>query len=163
MRKALLVLLPVAILVLIAFALQAQDAAAPKWLDPAGCYFCQPLTQTEGLMDHLTWENHNIKNGIVQVTTVPTEWKDKYKAACTEMEKRWGSFDPKNPQPLCGMCQAWQKVPKDKVTWEWVYFSGGEIGIGTATDSTVIAQLHEISDKTCNAMDEMMKAGAPKQ
>jgi hypothetical protein len=163
MRKALLVLLPVAILVLIAFAIQAQDAAAPtKWLDMQNCYFCQPLTQTEGLMDHLTWENHKIKNGIVAVTTYPPEWKEKHDLAVAEMQKRWQAYDPAKPQPMCGMCEAWTKMPMDKLDMETVWFKGGEIGLTTSTDSAVVVRLHEIADKTCAAMDEMMKAVPPK-
>lgn len=161
MRKSLIVLLPFAILALIGIAIQAQEPAAPKWLDMQNCYFCQPLAQTPGLMDNITWENHNIKNGTVSVVTYAPEWKDKYKAASADMEKRWKSFDPAKPQPLCGMCTAWMKYPMDKMTWETIDFKGGELEVGTSTDSAVVAQMHEINNKTCAAMDEMMKKEAP--
>ena len=158
MRKALLVLLPLAIVAMIALAVQSEEPAAGGWLDPAGCYFCQPLTQTEGLMEHLTWENHKLKNGMMSVTTYPAEWKEKYKACSVEMEKRWSTFDPAKPQHLCGMCSAWMKMPMDKIAWETVEFSGGEIHITNTADPALLAQLHEITDKTRAAMDEMMKA-----
>ena len=161
MRKAMLVLLPAAVLALVGLTLQAEEPAAPKWLDPQGCYFCQPLTQTEGLMDHLTWEHHKIKNGMVSVTTYAPEWKEKYKAASADMQKRWETYNPANPQPLCGMCATWMKMPMDKVAWEMVEFKGGEIGITTSADSAVVAQLHEITDKTCAAMEEYLKMQVP--
>ncbi|MCX6836158.1 MAG: hypothetical protein NTW07_13720 [candidate division Zixibacteria bacterium] len=161
MRKSLVILLPLAVLALTSMVIQGEEVASPKWLDPHGCYFCQPLTLTEGLMEHLTWEHHNIKNGMVTVTTYAPEWKEKYKAASADMEKRWMGYDPTKPQPLCGMCAAWMKMPMDKVAWETVEFKGGEIGITTSTDSAVVAQLHEITDKTCAAMDEMMKMQVP--
>ena len=158
MRKSLVVLLLLAILALVAVAIQAEEGA--KWLDPKGCYFCQPLTETVGLMDNLGWENYKIKNGMVSVTTYTPEWKEKYKAASAEMQKRWQSYDPAKPQPLCGMCAAWMKMPMDKVAWETVEFKGGEISIGNSEDTAIVSQLHAIADKTCAAMDEMMKAEA---
>ena len=162
MRKSLFVLLPVAILALVGFAIQAEEGA--KWLDPKGCYFCQPLTETEGLMENLGWESHKIKNGIVEVVTYKPEWQEKYRAAWAEMQKRWKEFDPAKQYQICGLCQAWQQIPLDKVTWEDVRFNGGEISIGTSEDSTIVAQMRAIADKTCSAMDEMMKAeAAPKQ
>jgi hypothetical protein len=160
MRRSLVVLLPLAILALIAVEIQSEEGAAPKWLDPQNCYFCQPLTQTEGLMDNLGWESHKIKNGIVQVVTYKPEWEEKYKAACGEMQKRWKEYDPAKQYHLCGLCQAWQRIPLDKVAWEDVKFNGGEISIGTSGDSTIVAQMHIIADKTCAAMDEMKKAEA---
>ena len=164
MRKSLIVLLPFAILALIGIAIQAQEPAAPKWLDPANCYFCQPLTQTEGLMDNMTWENHNITNGTVSIVTYAPEWKDKYKSAATEMMKRWQTYDPAKPQPMCGLCAAWTKMPMDKMTTEKIEFKSGELEISTSNDSAVVAQMHEINNKTCAAMDEMKKAKEmPKQ
>ena len=163
MRKALLVLLPVAILALVALALQAEETAAPatKFLDPANCYFCQPLTQTEGLMDNLTFENFKIKNGVVAVTTYKPEWKDKYKAASAEMQRRWQTYDPAKPQPMCGLCAAWSKMPMDKLTMESVEFNGGDLGLTTSADSALVAQMHEIADKTNAAMDELKKMQPP--
>jgi hypothetical protein len=159
MRKVLVVLLPVAILALVGIATKAEEGA--KWLDPQGCYFCQPLSETEGLMDNLGWESHKIKNGMVQVVTYKPEWQEKYKAACGEMQKRWKEYDPAKQYHLCGLCQAWQQIPLDKVAWEDVKFNGGEISIGTSEDSAIVAQMHVIADKTCAAMDEMMKAETP--
>jgi len=159
MRKVLVVLLPVAILALVGIATHAEEGA--KWLDPQGCYFCQPLSETEGLMDNLGWESHKIKNGMVQVVTYKPEWQEKYKAACGEMQKRWKEYDPAKQYHLCGLCQAWQQIPLDKVAWEDVKFNGGEISIGTSEDSAIVAQMQVIADKTCAAMDEMMKAETP--
>jgi len=161
MRKSLIVLLPFAILALVGIAIQAQEPTAPKWLDLTNCYYCQPLTQTEGLMDHLTFENFNIKNGCVSVITYAPEWKDKYKAASVEMQKRWQAYDPAKPQPMCGMCAAWTKLPMDKLSMESVEFAGGEMGLKTSADPALVAQMHEITDKICAAMDELKKAQAP--
>ena len=164
MRKAMFVLLPVAILALIGFAIQAEEPAAAKWLDMPNCYFCQPLTQVEGLMENLSWESLKIKNGIVQVVTFKPEWEEKYRAAWAESVERWKEPDPGKEHYLCGLCQAWQQIPLDKVAWEDVKFSGGEISIGESEDSAIVARIHTIADKTGTAMDEMKKAKEmPKQ
>ena len=92
----------IALLALIVFVVQAEEVAAPKWLDPQNCHFSKPLTETEGLMDNLGWESHIIKNGIVSVAIYKPEWKEKYKAASAEMQKRWQTMDPAKPRPMTG-------------------------------------------------------------
>ena len=160
MRKLSIGLLAMAVLVLAGSALVAEDEA--MWLNPAGCYFCQPLTETEGLLDAVGWENHKIANGMVSITTYTPEWEKATKAAGAEMEKRWMGFDPTQDKPLCGMCQAWMKVPFDKLTMEKIEFNGGEMSLTTSSDEAVVAQLHEITDKTIAEMkkfQEMEKTG----
>ena len=162
MRKIAVSVAVAALAIFAGSALMAEEEAA--WMDPVGCYFCQPLSMTEGLLDNLGWESHKIKNGVVQVVTYKPEWKEKYKAAWAEMENRWKAYDPAKQYHLCGMCQAWMKIPLDKVAWEDVQFNGGEISIGVSQDSAIVVQMHDIADKTCAAMDEMKKAEtAPKQ
>jgi hypothetical protein len=161
MRRSLVVLLPLAILALIVFVVQAEEGAAPKWLDPQNCYFCKPLAETEGLLDHVGWETHKIANGIVTVTTYGDEWKDKMKAASAAMEKLWTEYDPSKEVHMCGLCRAWTQMPMDKIKMESVEFKGGELGLSTSDDPAIVAQLHEIADKTCNAMDEMKKMQPP--
>ncbi|MEW5795718.1 MAG: hypothetical protein AB1772_05085 [Candidatus Zixiibacteriota bacterium] len=158
MRKSLVVMLAMAVVAIVAYTLQAQEGE--KWLDPANCYYCQPLTQTEGLMENLGWENYNIKNGSISVTTYKPEWKEKWKAASAEMQKRWMAMPTEAEHPKCGMCKAWSEVPMDRVSWENVEFTGGELGITTSTDTAVVAQLHSITDKTRQAMEDWMKAEA---
>ncbi|MEW5795406.1 MAG: hypothetical protein AB1772_03500 [Candidatus Zixiibacteriota bacterium] len=158
MRKAMFVLLPLAVFTLIGFAIQAEEPAATKWLDMTNCYFCQPLPQSEGLMENLAWESLKIKNGIVQVVTYKPEWEEKYRAAWAESQKRRKEFDPAKQLYVCGLCQAWQQIPLDKVRWEDVKFSGGEISIGESEDSAIVVQIHTIVEKTGAAMDEMKKA-----
>jgi hypothetical protein len=161
MRKSLVVLLPLAVLGLVAFAIQAQEGAAPKWLDPQNCHFCKPLTETEGLMEHVVWENHKVANGMVSITTYGDEWKDKAKAASAAMQKLWEEYDPAKEVYMCGMCRAWTKLPMDKIKMENVVFTGGELSLSTSDDPAIVAQLHTIADNTCTAMEEMMKAEAP--
>lgn len=128
-----------------------------KWLDPENCHFCQPLTETEGLLEAVGWENHNISNGIVTITTYAPKWEEAAKAAGAEMEKLWESYDPAAEHYLCGLCEAWLTVPMDKIATEKVEFNGGELSITTTADAEVLAQLHEMTDKTIAAMATMME------
>jgi len=155
MRKAVMILLPVAIVALAGVILQAEEGA--KWLDPQNCYFCKPLTETEGLMEHVGWENYKIANGMVSVTTYAPEWKDKAKAASAAMKKLWDGYDPAKPVHMCGMCQAFTKLPMDKIKMESVEFSGGELSLSTSDDPAIVATLHEMVDKTAAEMAIMMQ------
>jgi hypothetical protein len=155
MRKLALILLPMAVLALAGVSLQAEEGV--KWLDPQNCYFCQPLTETEGLMEHVSWENYKIANGIVSVTTYAPEWKDKMKAASAAMQKRWAEYDPTKEYHMCGMCRAWTQLPLDKIKMENVEFTGGELSLSTSDDPAIVAKLHEIADKTTVEMATMMQ------
>lgn len=154
MRKVLIMLMPVAVLALIVVAIQAQQVPT-KWLDPQNCYFCKPMAETPGLMEHVKWETHKIANGVVSLTTYSPEWKDKTEVALAEMHKLWVNYDPAKHYQMCGMCQAWTKLPQDKIKMETVEFNGGELSISTSTDPMVVAKLHEIADKTTAAMATM--------
>ena len=155
MRKSVIGVVAMMAVLVVGAVLVAQEET--KWLDPANCYFCQPLTETEGLMEAVGWENHKISNGMVTITTYAPEWEEAVKAAGAEMEKRWEGYDPTAEHQLCGLCEAWLTVPMDKITIEKVDFNGGELTITTTTDAEVLSQLHEIADKTIAAMAAMME------
>ncbi len=159
MRKSVIGTIALAIVVVVGTGLIAEEGKL--WLDPANCHFCQPLTQTEGLMEAVGWENHNIANGIVSITTYAPEWEEASKAAGAEMMKRWGSYDPAAGQNLCGMCEAWTAIPMDKLKMEKIEFKGGEMSLTTTDDAELLAKLHAMTDKTTAAMAEFMKMEAP--
>jgi hypothetical protein len=159
MRKMSVVVLAAAAIMLASTSLLAQDET--KWLDPANCHFCQPLTEPEGLLESLGWEHHKIAHGSMSVTTYKPEWKENFEAASVKMTELWVTFDPAQEYQLCGMCQAWMGLPMDKVTFESVKFNGGEIGMSTSTDPEVVAQLHALTDKTIAEYEAMMKMEMP--
>jgi hypothetical protein len=157
MRKVITGLSVVVVLLLATAALMAEEEA--NWLDPANCHFCQPLTEPEGMMDHLGWNNYKITNGIVSVTTYGPEWKEPFQAASAKMMKLWQEYDPTQQYHLCGMCQAYMGVDWTKVTMDNVDFEGGQVGITTTTDPEVLKQLHAIVDRTNTEYKAMMEAG----
>lgn len=154
MRKISIGMTALAVLIVGSF-VAAEEGS--KWLDPANCYFCQPLVENENLLDNLSWEHSKIKNGIVAVTTYTSEWKETYQTAHAAMMKRWTDFDPSQEVKLCGMCEAWMTIPMDKIAWETVTFNGGEVGITTTNDPEVLAKLHELTDKTIAEMAAIME------
>jgi len=156
MRRTLIGTIVMIAVLVVGAVLVAQEET--KWLDPANCHFCQPLTETEGLLEAVGWENHNISNGIVTITTYAPEWEEAAKAAGAAMEKLWESYDPTAEHHLCGLCEAWLTVPMDKIVMEKVEFNGGELSITTTSDAEVLAQLHEMTDKTIAAMAALMEA-----
>jgi len=154
MRKSVMILLPAAVLALAGLILHAEEGV--KWLDPQNCHFCKPLAETEGLMEHVNWENYKIANGMVSVTTYAPEWAEKAKAASAAMKKLWDEYDPTVEVHMCGMCQAWMQMPMDKIKMESVDFTGGELSLTTSDDPAIVARMHEIVDKTVAAMAVMM-------
>jgi len=150
MRKSVIGAIAMAAVLVVGAVLVAQEKT--KWLDPENCYFCQPLTETEGLLEAVGWESHKVSNGMVTITTYAPEWEEAAKAAGAEMEKRWEGYDPTAEYNLCGLCKAWLGLPMDKIKMEKVEFNGGELSLTTTTDAEVLVQLHAMADKTTKAM-----------
>ena len=42
----------------------AQEAEEKPWFDMEKCGFCKHLLEDPEMLDHCTWEHHNIGNGI---------------------------------------------------------------------------------------------------
>ena len=51
-------------------------AGETAWLDWDNCGMCSNMASTEGLMDHMTWEQHDISKGVVSITVVDGEYLD---------------------------------------------------------------------------------------
>ena len=134
---------------------EAVKAEGAKWLDPAGCYYCQPLMETEGMLEHCTWESHKIENGVLDVTTVEPGWEEAYEKAHQEMTDRWNAFDPANPQKMCGMCQAFVAAWDESIQMQDIKTMHGHVMLTTSPKPEVVKKLHMIADRTTKEMKKM--------
>ena len=155
MRQSAIGAIAVAAMLVVGAGLVAEEGK--PWIDPANCYFCEPYSQAEGLLEAVGFEHHNIANGVVFIMTYTPEWEKAANAAGAEMMKRWGTYDPSAGHTLCGMCEAGQTIPFDKVKVEEIMFNGGEMTLQTTDDAELLAKLHEMTDKTTAAWAAFME------
>ena len=158
MRTRMIAVTVAGVILLVGAMLTAQEKAEPKWLDVENCYFCQPLANPPGMLQNVDWEEFNVANGILTVVTVKPGFEEPYAKAHDEMEARWKAYDPANPQPMCGMCQAYMAAIDATVKMEEVKTKHGGAGLTTSTNPETVAKLHAIVDRTNQEMAAWEKA-----
>lgn len=150
----------VAVLMLAASGM-AQETEEKPWFDMEKCGFCKHLMEDPEMLNHCTWEHHNIGNGIVTVSTVEKEYLPAYRTAMVKMQEVGKKMEQGEMVPMCGMCTAMGGLMQKGVKWEYVETQHGDIMIMTSDDPELVAELHAFSDKTNLELDKMMAEAAP--
>jgi len=127
-----------ALALLASTSLLAGDA---PWFDMENCEMCKPLSEEPGLMSNMTWEQHNISNGIVSVTTVKDEYMAAFRKAQTRMEAVTKRLQKGEQLPLCGGCTAVGQVMMKGARSESVNTNHGEVWILTAADPQIVTEI----------------------
>jgi len=147
-----------ATLLLLSAAGWAQDAEEKPWFDLENCGFCKHLMDDPGLLDHCTWENHNIENGMMSVTTVDKEFLPSYRAAAMKMKETSEKMEKGEMVPMCGMCTAMGSLMMKGAKWEYVETQYGDVQIMTSDNEEVVQELHAFTDKTNAELAKMEEA-----
>lgn len=129
-------------------------AGGEAWFD-SNCAMCKNMMQEEGLMKNMKWEQHNISNGIVAVTTVKPEYLDAYRVAHENMNKTATRLMKGEQLDLCGSCTALGKCMMMGAKQEYVETSTGDVWIVTSDNPEVVADLHQWVERN---QAEMKKA-----
>jgi len=153
MRK---VVVGLALAALVAMAAVAGAGEKSAWMDMENCGMCSPLAAHPELMQNLTWEHHNLSNGIVSVTTVAPDYVKEYRAVSMEMQKAGQKMMQGEKVALCGMCTNLSGVMMKGAMPEYVKTEQGAVMVITSADAEVVAALQKWAKKT-NA--EMAKMG----
>jgi hypothetical protein len=126
-----------------------------EWFDMPNCEMCKPMMDQPGLLEHATWEQHNISNGIMSVTTVTPEFMpqfDKARAAMEAVSKRMMAGEEVH---LCPMCQAMGACFAKGLKAETVNTKHGQISIMTSDDPKVVAEIQAWAKRTNDEMAKM--------
>jgi hypothetical protein len=148
----------IAALVLVAAIGGTALAGDTPWFDLHNCSMCKPLSSRAGLLEHTSWEQHPISNGIVSVTTVDPEHIKDFKAAQVEMEKIGARLQGGEQMYLCGSCTALGVALMKDVQHEAVPTSRGSVWILTSTSPEVVAELQGWAKRNGKEMEKMKSA-----
>jgi len=146
-----------AVVLLLSAAGGAADVGEKPWFDLENCGFCKHLLEDPELLDHCTWEHHNIANGMVSVTTVEKDYLPSYRAAMVKMEEVGKKMEEGEMVPMCGMCTAMGALMMKGVKWEYLKTQHGDVMIMTSDSPEVVADLHAFTDKTTTELAKMME------
>ncbi len=137
-----------ATLLLLSAAGWAGDTEEAGWLDLESCGFCKHLTEDPGLLDHCTWENHNVEKGVVTVTTVEKDYMPSYHTAMVKMKEVNKKMEAGEMVPMCGSCAAMGGLMMKGAKMEHVETQHGYVMLMTSDDPELVTEIHAWTDKT---------------
>jgi len=130
------------------------------WFDMANCEFCKNLIEDPGLLPHMTWENHKIANGMIQITTVQPEFAKSYQKCSMAMQTLGGDMmsGKRNPAEvkMCGSCAAFGQMMMAGVKMENVEGQAADVALITSEDPAMVAKIHEYCDRNNKEMALLM-------
>ncbi|NIM65397.1 MAG: hypothetical protein GTO51_05330 [Candidatus Latescibacteria bacterium] len=130
-------------------------AQEPQWFDMEKCAMCKHLTTHEGLLENMTWEHHNISNGIISVTTAKKEYIPALREAQAKMEAVGKKMEKGEQLPKCGMCMAIGELMMKGAKWECVKTLHGDVCLVTSDDPELVAKIQEWAKRTMAEMKKM--------
>ncbi|MEW6411719.1 MAG: hypothetical protein AB1483_04500 [Candidatus Zixiibacteriota bacterium] len=148
MKKTLVgvLLLPVVFLASYVVVLSGEEA----WMDLKNCEMCKPIMdQDPALMRNMTWEHHNLSNGLVSVSTVAPAYLSSYNKAGEKMTKVMEKLERGEQVMLCNMCSEMSQIMKSgKVKYESVMTSRGSVCLTTTEDPKLLTRLQQWGERT---------------
>ena len=152
-----------AVLVL-AVGLIAYAGEEAPWFDMENCAFCSNLMKDPQLLDHMTWEHHNIANGMLSITTVDPEFKASYTEAMDAMKKLGEAMEAGKVNmadiKLCGSCQFYGTLEMAGAKPEYIFGEAADIFLMTSDDPEIVKKIQEYGLRN---QEEMAKMEAAKK
>jgi hypothetical protein len=153
MRKTLLMLLALT-LVLGVIAVAEDPAPEQKeapWFDLKNCAFCKHLGAEKGLMEHMTWEYHEITDGCIAITTVDPEYQAVYKKACHAMQEVAEELESGKRKmaemPMCGHCRGYGMLTQAGAKIDYVAGATADIVIMTSNNPETVQKIKEFAQR----------------
>ena len=134
----------------------ADEPAGTPWFDMENCTMCKPLAEKPELMHHMTWEHYKVSNGIVSVTTVDSEYMDKFRECNQTMGAVAAKLRAGEKLPLCNMCMAYGELVHKGAKLEQVETRRGMLSLMTSDNPELVAEIHAWADRTNQEMAKMM-------
>lgn len=135
-----------------------QAGAEKPWLDPPNCDMCKGMVAEPGLMEHMSWENYAVSNGMLSLCTVDPAYAKAYEKAMMHMEETKKKLMAGEKLNLCGCCTSIGELAMAGAVMNEVATKGGHAMIMTSSDEALIKKIHAHVEKTNEAFAKMMEA-----
>jgi hypothetical protein len=133
---------------LVAVLLLVLSAAAQEkpWIDMENCAFCKCLTEDPHLLENMSWEYHDIDNGLMIVTAVAPEFKESYLKAQKAMEAlAMQMASGKTDIKTCGHCDYFGHLMAVGAHFENIQSKVGHIMLITSEKPEVLDMIREFA------------------
>jgi len=136
-----------------ALALSAGSSALAgegSWMDMENCEMCKALTEEEpALIKNMTWEHHEISDGLISVSTVAPAFHEHLKRASARVEEVNARLREGKDVRLCTMCIEYgSMLMTGKVKVERVNTSNGYVDLTTSDDPEMIGKIQKWGERT---------------
>ena len=139
------------ILVVSGLAIAGDEA----WFDMENCSFCKNLTEDPDLLHHMTWEQYNISNGILSVTSVEKDYAESFAKAQAGMEAIAEQLKQGKQIPMCNSCMAMGMIMMKEPKSEQIETKNGEIWIMTSDDPAVVKEMQQWAERNMAELAKM--------
>jgi hypothetical protein len=165
MRNTFNALLGLLLVLTVAVSAAGQEeniVTGPQWFDMENCAFCKNLTAQPGLMDHMTWEHHDIANGVMTITTVHPDHKTAYLKAQHDMQAIATDLAAGKrtmaDTPMCGHCMAYGMLTMSGAKMEYVAGATADVILITSDNPETVAKIKEFGQRNRTELAAMQAA-----
>lgn len=137
------------------FAIAETPPPTAKWFDMENCEMCKPLTEHPELMNNMSWEQHNITNGIISVTTVREPFMKQFKEAHMKMGACAAKMQQGEKVALCPSCVAFGKCIMDGARVEQVDTQHGSLMLVMGDTPELVSEIQGWALRTNEEMKKM--------
>ncbi len=131
--------------------MEEKAADAPAWFDMQNCEFCKHLVTDEKLLENMTWEHHDISNGVLSITTVAPEFKESYKKAQAGMMAVAQSMESGEKTmadiKMCGHCQQYGMLMFGGAKFDYVQGKGADVVVITSADPEMVKKIKAFGER----------------
>ncbi|RKX19903.1 MAG: hypothetical protein DRP51_06605 [Candidatus Zixiibacteriota bacterium] len=140
---------------LVIFIMAAFGIAEDKaWFDMGNCDFCKHLAADSLLMENMVWEQYEISNGLLIVTTVKPEFMESYRLATARMKEIGEAMMAGTVADLktCGHCDYYGMMMQSGAEFEHIETPTGDIDLITSDNEEIIEMIKTYADNNDKAM-----------
>jgi len=126
----------------------AKKETAIAWFDMENCPICKCMAAEKGLMESIKWETHLIDNGMISITTVPSDKKEAMAKCEKEMKAAIDKVKAGEKMPLCGFCTSYAALIEAGAKEQEIKTETGTVSLMTSDKPEVVKKIQDHAKKT---------------
>lgn len=134
----------------------ALAADAEPWFDLENCGMCRNLTTDPELFQTMLWETKLFANGLIEVTTVPAAYEERFGKLMKDMEASGARLMAGEQMPLCGMCRSYGKMMMAGASIEHMQVGEAHISVISSRDPAAVEMIQQHGRTTIEEMKKWM-------
>ena len=140
----------------------AALAGEQAWIDLENCAMCKNLTTDMDLFQHMTWDTYLLANGMMEVTTYPAGYDERFKKLMATFEQCGQKMASGEQMPMCGMCSSYGQLMMSGAQMDQQQTRAGWVTVMTSQDPKVVAMIRTHGQRTIDEMAKWEAAEAAK-